>query len=57
MVTEFSAIGTENMVRKRFATYRDAGINALTLRLDSDLELDQRIAQLECIMDMLPDRN
>ena len=56
MVTEFSAIGTEEMVRARFETYQNAGINALTLRLDSDLNLDQRILQLERIMDLLPSR-
>ena len=56
MVTEFSAIGTEDMVRKRFETYRDAGVNALTLRVDSNLEISQRISQLERIMDLLPDR-
>jgi hypothetical protein len=57
MVTEFSAIGTRDMVRKRFETYRDAGINGLTLRLDSNLEISQRISQLERIMDLLPDRH
>ena len=57
MVTEFSAIGTEEMVRARFETYQNAGINALTLRLDSDLDLDQRILQLERIMDLLPGRD
>ena len=57
MVTEFSAIGTEEMVRARFAPYQNAGINALTLRLDSDLNLDQRILQLERIMDLLPGRD
>ena len=45
------------MVRKRFETYRDAGINGLTLRLDSNLEISQRISQLERIMDLLPDRH
>ena len=57
MVTKFSAIGTEDMVRKRFEIYRDAGINALTLRVDSNLEIRQRISQLECIMDLLPDHH
>ena len=57
MVTEFSAIGTEKMVRARFETYQNAGINALTLRLDSDLYLDQRILELERIMDLLPGRD
>ncbi|MBT6430349.1 MAG: LLM class flavin-dependent oxidoreductase [Rhodospirillaceae bacterium] len=57
MVTEFGAIGTADMVRKRFETYRDAGINALTLRMDNSLPIDQRIANLEQIMDLLPDRD
>ncbi len=57
MVTEFGAIGTEDMVRKRFETYRDAGINALTIRMDSKLPLNERIAKLEQIMDLLPDRD
>jgi F420-dependent oxidoreductase-like protein len=57
MVTEFGAIGTPEMVAKRFKTYRDAGINSLTLRLDANLEISQRIANLEQIMDLLPDRD
>ncbi len=57
MVTEFGAVGTPDMVRKRFETYRDAGINALTLRMDSNLEISQRIGNLEQIMDLLPDRD
>jgi F420-dependent oxidoreductase-like protein len=55
MVTEFGAIGTPEMVAKRFETYRDAGINSLTLRLDANLEISQRIANLDQIMDLLPD--
>ena len=57
MVTEFGAIGTPEMVAKRFETYRDAGINSLTLRLDANLAISQRIANLEQIMDLLPDRD
>ena len=57
MVTEFGAVGTEDMVRKRFETYRDAGINSLTLRMDANLEISQRIAHLEQIMDLLPDHD
>jgi F420-dependent oxidoreductase-like protein len=57
MVTEFGAVGTPDMVRKRFETYRDAGINALTMRMDSNLEISQRIENLEQIMDLLPDRD
>jgi F420-dependent oxidoreductase-like protein len=57
MVTEFGAVGTPDMVRKRFETYRDAGINALTMRMDSNLEISQRIDNLEQIMDLLQDRD
>jgi hypothetical protein len=45
------------MVAKRFAAYRDAGINALTLRMDANLDINQRIANLEQIMDLLPDHD
>ncbi len=57
MVTEFGAIGTARMVAKRFEAYRDAGINALTLRMDTKLDINQRIANLEQVMDLLPDRD
>jgi F420-dependent oxidoreductase-like protein len=35
MVTEFGAIGTPEMVKARFARYKAAGINGLTLRIDA----------------------
>ncbi len=35
MVTQFGAVGTPQMVRERFQTYADAGINGLTLRIDA----------------------
>lgn len=33
MITEFGAVGTPDMVRARFKTYADAGIDGLTLRI------------------------
>ena len=57
MVTEFGAIGTAPMVAKRFEAYRDAGINALTLRMDTKVEISRRIANLEQVMDLLPDHD
>ncbi len=52
MITQFGAIGTAEMVRQRLQTYRDAGINALTLRLDNKQSLSERIAHLEQVMDL-----
>jgi F420-dependent oxidoreductase-like protein len=53
MITQFGAIGTPDMVRQRLQTYRDAGINALTLRLDNKQNLNERIAHLEQVMDLV----
>ena len=53
MITQFGAIGTAAMVRQRLEIYRDAGINALTLRLDNKQSLSQRIAHLEQVMDLV----
>ena len=55
MITQFGAIGTPQMVRQRFQTYRDAGINALTLRLDNKQSLSERIGHLELVMDLVRD--
>ena len=52
MVTQFGAIGTPDMVRERFRKYRDAGIDALTFRLDA-VPADRRIALLEQAVDLL----
>ncbi|MBT3330593.1 MAG: LLM class flavin-dependent oxidoreductase [Rhodospirillaceae bacterium] len=57
MVTDFGAIGTADMVRDRFKVYRDAGINALTLRLESQQSNAAQIANLEQVMDLLPEQN
>ena len=54
MITAFGAVGTPDMVRARFETYRDCGINGLTLRFDASLGHKARIAQLERAMDLLP---
>ncbi|NQV58558.1 MAG: LLM class flavin-dependent oxidoreductase [Alphaproteobacteria bacterium] len=53
MITQFGAIGTPEMVRQRLQTYRDAGINALTLRLDNKQSLPERIGHLEQVMDLV----
>jgi F420-dependent oxidoreductase-like protein len=53
MITQFGAIGTAEMVRQRFQIYRDAGINALTLRLDNRQSLPERIGHLEQVMDLV----
>jgi len=52
MVTEFAAIGTPDMVRARFGTYRDAGINGLTFRYDIS-DPKSQIPLLEQTMDLI----
>lgn len=52
MITEFSAIGTAEMVAERFGTYRAAGIDGLNLRLEPG-EGQSRIGLLEEVMDLL----
>ena len=52
MVTQFSAVGTSDMVRKRFAAYRDAGIDCLNVRFDGTPEAE-RYAVLEEVCDMV----
>ena len=51
MVTEFQAIGSEDMIRARFEKYAQAGINALDLRLDAAPGQD-RIALLEQVVEL-----
>ena len=51
MITEFGAVGTPDMVKARFQTYADAGINGLTLRIVAGAEGHN--AALEQAMDLL----
>ena len=50
MITKFSAVGTPDMVRQRFQTYRDAGINGLTFRFDIS-DPKSQIPLLESLLD------
>ena len=52
MVTEFSAIGTREMVRERFQKYQDVGIDALNLRLDAP-DSAARLELLENVVDLV----
>lgn len=52
MVTQFGAIGTPEMVRQRFQTYKDAGISTLHLRLES-VKPEDRLSLLEQALDAL----
>ena len=51
MVTEFGAVGTEQMVRERFATYAAAGISGITVRADASGK--NLFAALEQVMDLV----
>jgi F420-dependent oxidoreductase-like protein len=51
MVTEFSAVGTEDMVRARFKKYKDLGISCLGVGLGGAAMKD-RMGELEMIVDM-----
>lgn len=53
MITEFGAIGTPDMVRARLKTYKDAGINGLTLRIDATGKA--RMETLGQVMDLIKD--
>ena len=55
MITQFGAFGTPEMVRGRFAAYRDAGIDSLSLRLAPSPDPHARIDSLEQILDLLKD--
>lgn len=52
MVTQFGAIGTQEMVRERFQKYQQVGIDGITLRLEAD-SLADRIAKLEQVMALI----
>jgi len=52
MVTRFGAIGTPEMVRERLRKYQQAGIDALTLRIEA-ADLTQRITKLEQVIDVV----
>lgn len=52
MVTEFQAIGTRDMVRARLQKYKDVGIDALNLRLDT-VPGASRLGLLEEIVDLV----
>ena len=52
MVTRFGAIGTPDMVRERFQKYQQAGVDALTLRIEA-ADLTQRITKLEQVIDLI----
>jgi F420-dependent oxidoreductase-like protein len=54
MVTQFGAFGTTEMVKERFRTYEACGITSLSLRIDPDQPQNERIAELEEIMDLVP---
>ena len=51
MVARFGAFGPPETVRERFRRYRDAGIDALTIRLD-EADNNARLAKLERILDL-----
>ncbi|MCR9259103.1 MAG: LLM class flavin-dependent oxidoreductase [Pseudomonadaceae bacterium] len=54
MVTQFQALGTEDMVRERLRKYRDVGVTTLKLGLDSAGPIGpKRYALLETIVDMV----
>lgn len=52
MVTAFAAIGTPDMIRDRFETYRDVGVNTIRLSLDAAPEGPARLAALEQVVDL-----
>jgi F420-dependent oxidoreductase-like protein len=52
MVTRFGAIGMPEMVRDRFHKYQQAGVDALTLRIEA-ADLTQRISKLEQVIDLI----
>jgi alkanesulfonate monooxygenase SsuD/methylene tetrahydromethanopterin reductase-like flavin-dependent oxidoreductase (luciferase family) len=56
MVARFGAIGTPEMVRERFQKYQQAGIDALTLRIEA-ADLTERITKLEQVIDLIRSLN
>ena len=53
MVTEFQAVGTRDMVRKRLQKYQSVGVTSLNLRLDAAKTAQERLALLENIVDLM----
>jgi F420-dependent oxidoreductase-like protein len=53
MITDFGAVGTPEMVRKRFETYAAAGIGGITVRFDNDLDAAGQLKQLEKVMELV----
>ncbi|WP_417514679.1 LLM class flavin-dependent oxidoreductase [Minwuia sp.] len=53
MITEFGAVGTPEMVRKRFETYARAGVSGITVRFDPALSADDQLKQLEQVMELV----
>ncbi|MGE0823475.1 MAG: LLM class flavin-dependent oxidoreductase [Candidatus Binatia bacterium] len=56
MVTRFGAISTPAMVRERLQKYQQAGIDALTLRIEAT-DRTQRITTLEQMIDLIRSLN
>lgn len=53
MITEFGAVGTPDMVRKRFETYAAAGVAGITVRFDPSLDMAGQLKQLEKVMELV----
>lgn len=53
MITEFGAVGTPEMVRKRFETYARAGVSGITVRFDNNLDATGQLKQLEKVMELV----
>lgn len=53
MITEFGAVGTPEMVRKRFETYARAGVSGITVRFDNNLDTAGQLKQLEKVMELV----
>lgn len=53
MITEFGAVGTPEMVRKRFETYARAGVSGITVRFDNNLDAAGQLKQLEKVMELV----
>jgi F420-dependent oxidoreductase-like protein len=52
LVSEFSAIGTPGMVKERLRLYRDVGVSALSVRVDSH-PAERRLGQLEQFVELV----
>ncbi len=53
MVTEFQAIGTQDMVRERLKKYRSVGVTSLNVRLDAARTKEDRLDLLERVSDLV----